>query len=50
MTQKEIEEMKKAEILKRIGKTNKLSINDAIYIENHHWDFDIPMFKKKVKI
>jgi hypothetical protein len=38
---------KKTEILNRIGETNKLSSEDATYIEKHYWDFKIPAFKRK---
>ena len=44
------EEIRKAEILNRIGETKELSEDDAKYIMNHYWDFKIPMFKKRVKI
>ena len=35
------------EIFKRIKETGKLSNDDANYIANHHWDFQIPMFVRK---
>ena len=44
------EEIRKAEILKRIGETGNLNNEDTTYIQNHYWDFKIPMFKKRVKI
>ena len=43
-------EMRKInEIFKRIKETGKLSNDDAEYIRNHYWDFQMPMFKKKVR-
>ena len=35
------------EIFKRIGKTGKISNDDAEYIRRHYWDFQIPMFVRK---
>ena len=37
------------EIFKRIRETGKISNDDANYIENHYWDFQMPMFKKRRK-
>ena len=44
------EEIRKAEILNRIGETKELSKDDAKYIMNHYWDFKIKMFVRKKKI
>ena len=38
------------EIFKRIGKTGKISNDDAEYIRRHYWDFQIPMFVRKKRI
>ena len=37
------------EIFKRIKETGKLSVDDAIYIENHYWDFQMPAFKRRCR-
>lgn len=41
------EELKVKNLLKRIGKTGKISNDDAEYIRKHYWDFKIPMFVRK---
>ena len=43
------EEIRKAEILNRIGETGNLNNEDTTYIQNHHWDFKIKMFVRKKK-
>ena len=43
------EELKVKNLLKRIGKTGKISNEDAEYIRKHYRYFQIPMFKKKVQ-
>lgn len=40
-------EKRKAEILKRIGKTGKISNDDAEYIRKHYQYFQMPMFVRK---
>ena len=44
------EEIRKAEILKRIGETGNLNNEDTTYIQNHYWDFKIKMFVRKKRI
>ena len=41
------EELKVKNLLKRIGKTGKISNDDAEYIRKHYQYFQMPMFVRK---